>query len=115
MKPINSEIVDFARQLLKNQSFVPDSPAAIDDKGRLCLCAAGLLARAGLLLEHPDEECDALWSEAARTKDKAILFSSFARLGWSTELCQLKITENDSSDPSIRRDVVDRALAALSQ
>ncbi len=110
---IDGRTVTLALEILDRQKTVPQSPAAYDDGGHLCLCAAGILANAGLMMTRPLEDVDVYWSDIALTKNKSRLFEAFRLLGWSSELCKEVISENDRSDPSVRRAVVAARFANL--
>ncbi|SRR6266478_1103319 len=110
---IDAPTINFALELLRKQTFVPKSPAAYDEQGKLCLCAAGILARAGLNEVLTPYDAELFWGDIAVTADKSRLFQAFHLLGWSSELCQDIISENDRSDPALRRPVVEQKIASL--
>ena len=110
---INQRIVDVALNILNEQSVVPQSPAIYDEQGKLCLCAAGILAKAGLMVVRPLEANDAYWSDTVLTQDKSRLFEIFGLLGWDSMQCRNLIAENDAADPADRRMTVAKRMAGL--
>jgi len=116
MTSLNELTIDVLKEatgILSAQPFVPLSPADLDDNGNVCLCAAGLLAKAGLLVAGRKEQAIHFEFDLAQTKRRELLFSAFASLGWSTMLCAEMIKENDLTDSSRRREIVAARLRSL--
>jgi hypothetical protein len=109
---INS--VRTAGALLASQSFVPLSPATRDDSGRVCLCAAAMLASAGLRTKVSLRKAQEFDMELAETKSKDLVYHTFERLGWPAELCREMMDRNDTSATERRREVVASLLQNLS-
>jgi hypothetical protein len=107
------DVLREAEAILISQHFVPESPAEFDANGRVCLCAAGILAKAGLLLADNDGRINNFELDLARTKSRDLLFSAFDSLGWSATLCADMIRENDATDSARRKEVIHARLRTL--
>jgi hypothetical protein len=106
-------VLNEATGILSAQPFVPLSPADLDEDGNVCLCAAGILAKAGLLAAGRKDQASHFEFESARTKRRELLFSAFASLGWSSTLCAEMVKENDATGSSRRKEVVAARLRSL--
>lgn len=110
---IDCDSIRTAQDLLDSQSFVPLSPADRDGSGSICLCAAALLASAGLRVNISREEALQFDTELADTRDKNLIYGTFAQLGWSADLCRTMVDRNDASTPEQRRETVHSLLQDL--
>jgi hypothetical protein len=111
---IDAHSVKTAIALLKSQNFVPLSPADRDESGRICLCAAGLLASAGLRVNLSSQRALRFDTALAETRDKNLIYNAFAELGWGASLCRDMVERNDTSLPEHRTKVVGSLLETLS-
>jgi hypothetical protein len=111
---IGADVVKRASVILTNQSFVPVSPADYDEKGRVCLCAAGILAKAGLEILQSATRAEQFEGDVARTGDKDLLYSAFETLGWSAHLCREMVNKNDMTAPELRPTIIQSRLWELS-
>ena len=103
---IDPQSLRTARTLLASQSFVPMSPATLDEAGRPCLCAAALLASAGLRDKVSPFRAHKFESELATTKEKRLVYDAYAELGWSRALCNEMMDRNDAAAPEVRKQTV---------
>lgn len=103
---VESAVVVRALQMLDEQRFVPNSPASYDALGNPCLCAAGILARAGLELATSERDAMEFAHALAQTKDARLLYASFSNLGWSAATCGEVVGGNDNAKPAVRKQVV---------
>jgi hypothetical protein len=111
---VDVDVLERAEAILTGQSFVPLSPAGYDPSGQVCLCAAGILAKAGLQILRSAGKAEQFEAEVARTRDKGLLYSAFETLGWSAELCREMVTKNDIAAPEFRPTIVRSCLRRLS-
>jgi hypothetical protein len=107
------DVLQEAQSIVNAQRFVPLSPAEFDADGSACLCAAGILAKAGLQVLRGESEAKIFEIEVARTKNSNLLHSTFASLGWPAELCTDMVRENDATDSTLRKDVIRLRLSEL--
>src|SRR5258708_14769092 len=92
---VNINVIERAGAILSEQSLVPVSHADYDGNGQVCLCAAGILAKAGLQVLHSTTKAERFEVELANTRDKGLLYSAFEAFGWSAQLCREMVTKND--------------------
>lgn len=111
---VDADSICMAKSMLASQSFVPLSPASRDESGHVCLCAAGILASAGLQVHVSSREALDFGAELAETGNKDLLFRAFEQLGWPGTLCLDMVDRNDASAPEQRREVVRSLLQSLS-
>jgi hypothetical protein len=109
---IAPKVLDQARGMALSQSYFPVSPAARDAEGKLCLCAAALMAAAGLREFASHEAAGAFASDLERRRDKQAMFDVFQQLQWPAELCAAMVKRNDAS---AERDRTAVFLAMLEQ
>jgi hypothetical protein len=107
------DVLKQATDILNAQPFIPLSPADLDGTGSACLCAAGILAKAGLLVAGSKDQASHLEFDLVRTKRRELLFSAFASLGWSAALCAEMVKENDATDSPRRKAVIAARLRSL--
>lgn len=110
---IDDATLGAAECMLLAQKFVPTSPAEFDGAGDICLCAAGILARAGLSCRFSDAEADRFSRECVTHRTKGPLFTAFNRLGWPSQLCAEMIKANDEAKSETRARIVCHQLEAL--
>lgn len=101
--PDSGEVTACAREILSAQSGVPKSPAAYDESGRVTLCLAAAVAKAGFLVKGLELQAEELEEELIRTQSKTKLESAFLQLGWTAEECRVRLGLNDSSDDLTRK------------
>ncbi len=111
---VDAEVVEKAGAILTEQSYVPVSPADYDKDGKVCLCAAGILAKAGLHVFHGAARAEQFEAELVRTGDTSLLDSTFETLGWSAQLCRDLRTRNDITVPAFRPTIIRSLLRELS-
>ena len=99
---LDANVLKKAEAILGEQSLIPVSPVDYDRKGELCLCAAALLANAGLHVLKNTAMADEFRIELARTKKREVVYSAFEALGWPPQLCAEMMKENDATAPALR-------------
>ena len=111
---VGADVVERAGAILTDQSFVPVSPADYDRNGRVCLCAAGILAKAGLQVLQSTAKAEQFETDLTRTRDKGLLYSAFETLGWSAQLCREMVNKTDITAPELRPTIIQSRLWELS-
>jgi hypothetical protein len=111
---IDPRVAERVEAIVSEQSFVPVSPADYDQNGKTCLCAAGILAKAGLQVLHGMEKGEKFEAELANTKDRGLVYSVFETLGWSSQFCNELMTTNDITAQTQRPDMIRSCLRAVS-
>jgi hypothetical protein len=104
--PDSQEVTACARGILSAQSSVPKSPAAYDESGKVTLCLAAAVAKAGFLVRGLELQANALEEDLIRTHSKTKLESAFLQLGWTVEECRVRLGLNDSFDDLTRKSKV---------
>jgi hypothetical protein len=97
------EVIEYAVRTLSQQPFVPKSPAARGDDGKVNLCLAAAVAQAGLALSGWRSEADQLPETLVRTNSKDLLRSFFIKLGWSSSDCNERLEFNDNASDATRK------------
>lgn len=107
------EVLREANSILRSQLFVPLSPAELIADGSVCLCAAGVLAKAGLRVFEGENKARNFETALAQTKNEKLLFDVFESFGWPVTLCADMRAENDATDSSQRMRVISSRLRVL--
>lgn len=68
--PRITSVLKTADDRLTSQAMIPFSPAAFDDTGNVCLCAAGILCHSGIKVYFGEDQANTLADSLARTRDK---------------------------------------------
>lgn len=106
LSPQSELVMKCAGDIVIQQSCVPTSPAEITADGKVVLCLAAAVAKAGFLLSGRMAEADDLTRELARTKSKDRLRRAFVDLGWTVADCDVRLGLNDSTPDAVRKSKV---------
>lgn len=100
-----------AAKMIDEQPVVPKSPAE-QSYGRINLCAAACLAKAGLHLYASPEEAAEFEENVEITRSFALVGATFDRFNWDRRICNSALQFNDSQAPESRKDSVLRLFAS---
>jgi hypothetical protein len=110
---MQSYIVKLAAERFAVQQIAPKSPCAFTANGDLALCAAAMLAWAGLTVRHGAAEAQQFEKRLAASGSKSLLEDTFQRLGWSAEQCRRVLEFNDSAAAPERKPKILGFFASL--
>jgi hypothetical protein len=110
------QIAEDALRVALAQPYIPTSPGQMDGRGTFVLCAAACFAAAGLERVFGASERADFEREIGCTRDKAVVYRAFERLGWPASSCAIKMEPNDAASlddrPRIMRRLVARSMTA---
>ena|SRR5688572_14800778 len=98
---IGKDVIEAAIDRLRQQPIVPKSPGLRTADGRLCLCAAAALARAGLEMSNRPSRLEDFDQQILL--DGNYLNEVFRALDWSVEFCDRVRADNDQTAETDRR------------
>ncbi len=111
--PDSPEVLRLASQFVARQPRVGFSPAEADEEGRVNLCAAACLAKAGMHLSFSESAARNFEEEIAATLSSSLLEDAFERLGWDMSVCQRVRQANNNLPAGVRKPEVLRMFEKL--
>lgn len=107
---IRQKAFRWAAQRIQTQPDAPVSPCSVSDAGDVSLCAAAAIAAGGLEVARGSRARRAFERRLAQSRQRSLVFDTFARLGWPATDCGEKMRFNDAQSASRRRQAVTRYL-----
>jgi len=105
-KTMNRTVFSQSLELYFKQRLSPLSPGQLDENGTPQLCAAAMLAYAGLLNEYGLQKADEFSKIVCVAQDSNLIFETFDKLGWDKKLCSDALVTNDTRHTLYRKDEV---------
>jgi len=113
MNTLPSNVLRHAQRIVMAQDSTPVSPCAADNKGNVVLCAAAAVAAAALEIRSGSQERHLFEKELATSGDSGRVRDVFTSFGWSTELCNILMRQNDSFSDRRRTELVSGLLESM--
>lgn len=109
---IPSHVLARAKQIGKEQGFLPLSPFSVDADSQVALCAAACLAYAGweTRSEHAARK---FLSDLVADSSDTVLYGAFEQLNWPRNLCEFVRIENDATPRELRLSTFVSTCSAL--
>lgn len=96
------EFKTLAQDKALQQGALGVSPCDIDENGHLRLCAASVLAYAGIQCANGADAARCFETLLVKDPKKDLVIFAFDELGWSRQMCQEHMIVNDSTPPGMR-------------
>ena len=102
----NRQVLIRAMDIYSGQPESPKSPGTVDGEGRVSLCAAAVVAAAGVEMRNGAVSRQRFESAVVSSPSKEVLFETFEMLGWSAGVCAKTVLFNDACPEALRREAV---------
>ena len=95
-------IVNAAIEYAARQGGLANSPVEVRQSSEVMLCAASVIAYAGLKHKYGKDRAESFAHALASGTGKHTVEATFAELGWPVALCTQVMIDNDGTDPESR-------------